>query len=350
MGERESRVRAWRSPVRLLALGALALTAGPVPSQESVSPPFPSFKVLEVTPEDREAIEKLGCRTLHGVGVKNVGGHGFDKLMAAASVCESHGAASGFARHYLVACQLEGDWECQERGEFLAAQLAGGPVNIFMEGDVADVAFPAARFAVENQYVKPEKRLDVTQVGEHWIDSLHVERAGPQLLRFLSGNEWVSIEYASTGPGLRFKRVELPKPGDAGTPPPDAERAWRELMKASENLDLEKVIGSFADDATMFFPMTESPQRFGGKESIRAYYVKVFENVRRRSASQAPPYQKLVPEDIAWHVAGPDAAIVTFHIRGGQDLARRTVVLARRDGTWLVVHLHASNLPVGPND
>jgi ketosteroid isomerase-like protein len=121
-------------------------------------------------------------------------------------------------------------------------------------------------------------------------------------------------------------------------------------MKASENLDLDKVVGSFAEDATMFFPMTEAPQRFDGKEAIRAHYLKVFESIRRRSASAAPPHQQLVPEDITWHAAGPDAAIVSFHIRGGQDLARRTVVLARRDGTWLVVHLHASNLPVSPNN
>ena len=100
----------------------------------------------------------------------------------------------------------------------------------------------------------------------------------------------------------------------------------------------------------MFFPMTESPQRFDGREAIRAHYVKVFENIRRASPAKAPPYQQLVPEDIVWHVAGPDAAIVTFHIRGAERLARRTVVFARRDGAWLVAHLHASNLPASPKN
>ncbi len=139
-------------------------------------------------------------------------------------------------------------------------------------------------------------------------------------------------------------------PCQADTPPPEAERAWRALMQASENLDLEKVVGSFAEDATMFFPMAQASQRFDGREAIRAHYVNVFENIRGASTATSPPYHELVPEDIVWHVPGPDAAIVTFHIRGAENLARRTVVLARRDGAWLVVHLHASNLPVSPGN
>src|SRR5919108_1895459 len=180
-----------RSPILLLALGALTLSAPRVSSQDTAAPPFPEFEMGKVDQEQRDAIEKHGCRALHGVGAKSVSGVGGWHFPAAAAVCESHGSASGFARHYLVACQLQGEWDCQDRGEFLAARLDGRPLNIFMEGDVAEVAFPGAKFALEKQLVKPESRLDITQPGEHWIDQLHVERAGPQLLRFFTENDWV---------------------------------------------------------------------------------------------------------------------------------------------------------------
>jgi ketosteroid isomerase-like protein len=42
-----------------------------------------------------------------------------------------------------------------------------------------------------------------------------------------------------------------------------------------------------------------------------------------------------------------DTALVTFHLRTDQ-LNRRTFVLRRDADRWLIIHLHASNVPLPP--
>ncbi len=225
MGERESRVKASRSPIFIAALGALALGAGSSSSQEVVRQLLPILEVVEVAPEFRDAIERSGCKALHGVGAESVGGLEVGESLVTASLCDSHGSASGFPRHYLVGCtRTERGWNCLRRGELIAAQLGGEPVDLFIEGDVADVAFAAAKFAVENQHVKPETRLEVWRAGARWVDQLYVKRAGPHLLKFLDGTKWVYIEYASSGAGTRFKHVEPPAEPVLAQPADEEER------------------------------------------------------------------------------------------------------------------------------
>jgi hypothetical protein len=42
----------------------------------------------------------------------------------------------------------------------------------------------------------------------------------------------------------------------------------RKFLSAFENLDMKQFIACFANDATVFFPMPESPERVEGKQAI----------------------------------------------------------------------------------
>lgn len=127
--------------------------------------------------------------------------------------------------------------------------------------------------------------------------------------------------------------------------PAEAEATLRKLLSAFENLDYDSFVVLFAEDATMFFPTPEPPQRFEGRAAIGGHFQSVFNRIRQTSEVKSPPYQKLEPEELAWQVITPDTVIATFHLRNEVRMARRTVVLHLRDGHWRVVHLHASNVP-----
>jgi hypothetical protein len=39
-------------------------------------------------------------------------------------------------------------------------------------------------------------------------------------------------------------------------------------------------------------------------------------------------------------------AVVSFQLRNAERIARRTLVLTKMNGQWLIIHLHASNTSV----
>jgi uncharacterized protein (TIGR02246 family) len=115
------------------------------------------------------------------------------------------------------------------------------------------------------------------------------------------------------------------------------------FLRAFEDLDMPSFIECFADDATVFFPVPEPPLRFEGKPEIRAHFELVFAAIRR--GADGPPYHRLPAEDLAVQLVGSEAAIVSFHLRNAERTARRTLVLKKARGGWLIAHLHASNVP-----
>ena len=54
----------------------------------------------------------------------------------------------------------------------------------------------------------------------------------------------------------------------------------REFLRAFENLDMKQFIACFADDATVFFPMPEPPERVQGKQAIQQRFERVFASIR----------------------------------------------------------------------
>lgn len=120
--------------------------------------------------------------------------------------------------------------------------------------------------------------------------------------------------------------------------------ALTRFLVAFENLDWEAFRTSFDDRATVFFPTPEPSERFEGRAAYETRFRQVFDQVRR-AASGGPPFQHLNPEDLRIEELGPGAALVTFHLRNTERLARRTIVFRRTHGVWHIVHLHASNVP-----
>lgn len=120
--------------------------------------------------------------------------------------------------------------------------------------------------------------------------------------------------------------------------------ALAEFLSAFEQLDWERFRRCFDDAATVFFPAPTSPDRSDGRPAFEARFTEVFAQVRR-AASGGPPFQRLTPEDLRVEMLGAEAAIATFHLRNAERLARRTVVLRKREAGWRIVHLHATNVP-----
>lgn len=117
------------------------------------------------------------------------------------------------------------------------------------------------------------------------------------------------------------------------------------FLIAFERLDWEPFHAAFAPSATAFMPFGRA-SRYDDREEIAGFFRSFFQRVR--AAREGLPYLQIEPEDLRVHRWG-DAAVVTFHLPGEEDLGRRTLVF-RRDGPearWRIVHLHASSLERG---
>ena len=133
----------------------------------------------------------------------------------------------------------------------------------------------------------------------------------------------------------------------ATTTHPDIDEFASRFITSFENLDLPGFMACFADDATVFFPVPEPPDLFVGKVAIQQQFRRVFDRIRA-SATSGPPYHHLVPENTHVQVLSPVSAVMTFQLQNAERVARRTLVLKKSHGQWLIAQLHASNVPIAP--
>lgn len=119
----------------------------------------------------------------------------------------------------------------------------------------------------------------------------------------------------------------------------------QKFLRAFEDLDMQQFIACFADDATVFFPAPEPPERVQGKQAIQQRFERVFASIRS-SAKSGPPFHRLLPEELSIQLLPGQAAVVSFHLRNKERIGRRTLVLTNTNGRWLILHLYASNVPV----
>ena len=122
----------------------------------------------------------------------------------------------------------------------------------------------------------------------------------------------------------------------------EIEQATTHFLTNFENLDMPAFLACFADDATAFFPAPEPPERVTSKAAIRSRFQMVFEAIRKGS-SGGPPYHRLEPQDLQIQSLSAETAVVSFHLRNSERIARRTLVMKKVRSTWLIAHLHASN-------
>jgi hypothetical protein len=113
------------------------------------------------------------------------------------------------------------------------------------------------------------------------------------------------------------------------------------FVAALNGADINAFVGFFAPDATLFFPLASLPVRLEDRQQIGTAFGAFFEVVRKREPG--PPYMNMIPVGTKIQLLG-NVAVVTFHFKGEDVVSRRTLVLQKRSGQWLIVHLHASNL------
>lgn len=116
------------------------------------------------------------------------------------------------------------------------------------------------------------------------------------------------------------------------------EAAVHAFVSAFNALDRSRFDALFAEDVTLFFPSAPFPvRRVEGKEATLLWFGRFFDSLRKRGAGPG-----IEPKDLKVQVYG-DVAVATFHLGGGETVARRTVVLRRQRGRWAIAHLHASS-------
>ena len=130
-----------------------------------------------------------------------------------------------------------------------------------------------------------------------------------------------------------------------------AHRAAEGFLAAFDSLQWERFRGYFAEDMTMFFPFAQVPTRADGRAAVEAVFSQFFEAQRAaRARDGRPMVQGLAPRDLRVQMAGPDAAVVTFHLGAAEAPARRSLVFRRTAADeWKVIHWHASSSPPRPS-
>ena len=121
------------------------------------------------------------------------------------------------------------------------------------------------------------------------------------------------------------------------------------FLRAFENGDVDVMEASFAEGSSTF-PRAimaneiNSPIQSTDYRRVRGLDPQMRELIARwQEGPRSPPYITLEPKDLEVQMF-TDAAVVTFHLEYGSSLSRRTFVLAKEEGSWKIVHLHASNV------
>jgi uncharacterized protein (TIGR02246 family) len=107
------------------------------------------------------------------------------------------------------------------------------------------------------------------------------------------------------------------------------------FVRTVNEADAGGFVACFTEDATAFFPSSANAVRRTGRSEIRAAVAPTF--AQGRPANVVTPRDLVVSVDRHW-------AYVTFDGGSGSMHARRTLVLQRQNGAWLIAHLHASNV------
>ncbi len=107
-------------------------------------------------------------------------------------------------------------------------------------------------------------------------------------------------------------------------------------MEALNGLDIEGMAKFFAEDITVFVPSAQA-ERAEGKPAVVEIFRRYVETTRATTSRT-----ELVPEDLLIDVRG-ETAVVSFHVRSADAVARRTFVFHEEDDRWLITHFHASS-------
>jgi len=122
-----------------------------------------------------------------------------------------------------------------------------------------------------------------------------------------------------------------------------AAKAVDAFVDTLNTADIDSFAALLAPDATVFFPLEPVVGLLDGKPEILKVFTIFFDSVRKDGGG--PRYMDLKPEGLKIQLYGA-TAVATFHFSGKTMFSRRTLVLHREGGRWLIVHMHASGLPL----
>lgn len=117
--------------------------------------------------------------------------------------------------------------------------------------------------------------------------------------------------------------------------PDQAVAAFLDAFRAMEPARFDSF---FAPDATVFFPDGRFPTN---RLLPRAEALDTFHGFFDALKTQGLTRLEIDPVDQRIDRHG-DVAVVTFLLKGAETTGRRTLVLRHQDGSWRIVHLHAS--------
>lgn len=128
------------------------------------------------------------------------------------------------------------------------------------------------------------------------------------------------------------------------TAPRDACAFFDVYLGAFNRRDWEAFRATFADDITVMFDSPMVAERRDGRAAVEEAFRRVFPEPGAAPSRLPPPLQ---PDNLRVQDLG-DVVIISFHLRAADHVARRSVVLHRRAGSWRVVQIHASSLDLPP--
>ena len=154
---------------------------------------------------------------------------------------------------------------------------------------------------------------------------------------------------AAVGGRAPAARSAAPTAGGSAADSVAVHAAAHGLLAAFDSLQFDRFRGYFAEDMTMFFPFPQFPARGNGKAEVEDVFGK-FMTAQREARTKAgrPLVQGIAPRDLNIQMAGPGAAVVSFHLGAGETLSRRSLVFRKDAGGWKVIHWHASSAPPAP--
>ena len=112
------------------------------------------------------------------------------------------------------------------------------------------------------------------------------------------------------------------------------------MLRAIDYADVAALDDIWVEDSSMFFPFLNTPLLAGGKPQVLARLTALFAKLAKDGLK--PPFVGFSMQDNRIEIVG-DAALCTFTYPVGQQIARRTMFLVRRDGDWRIRHVHGSN-------
>jgi ketosteroid isomerase-like protein len=114
------------------------------------------------------------------------------------------------------------------------------------------------------------------------------------------------------------------------------------FVESFENLDFDRFQTFFSPDVTVFFPPSaQVNDRVDGKKNVMKVFQDFFSRVRKEKSGA--PYLDISPRKLRITFI-EHVAIVTFELDETHATSRRTIILRKENGVFLIYHMHASKI------